>query len=358
MTAMASGTRSVVSTLVMGLTAACAHAQVPVDHRPSADTIVAGILDQGALDLWARHADFQGCPQSDALGADLLTGLEPSGLTDWTLGDLAALWADELATCGHQPLEDWYRAVLSEVDDAISWSSVLTALPSPLPQALRDELVTVATSPGTPEGTRAGALARLSSDLSGTARIDFFLMQANAGMTPEDWVFYEIQFLFANMGSTYVSEVVQAVPTLSATAAHYASDPILQAVHAGDLSAGDPGVISLIAALEERNDLDYLYDMFIAVQTSFVLEAIQDLQAQVQALVDQGHLGAEHQTGLSSVLSQAQTAVVNDRPSAAPLMNAFISEVKGLIQGEHLDDLNGTQLIQDAEDVVTVLDAA
>jgi hypothetical protein len=274
MNSIAAGARLMAGAAFMGLTAACVRGQVPVDHRPPADTIISGILDQGAVDLWARHADFQGCPQSDPLGQELLTGLDPSGLTDWAIGDLAVLWADELATCEHPPLEDWYRSILSKVVSAVRWSSVLAALPTPLPQTLRDELLVVANSPGTAEGTSAAALGRLSADLSGVARIDFFLTQANSGVAPDGWVFYEVQFLFDNFGTTYVNAVAQAAPTLNATIVHYAAHPALAAVYAGILSGGDPSVVALISALESRSELGYLYDSFIAAQARFLLDAM------------------------------------------------------------------------------------
>jgi hypothetical protein len=66
----------------------------------------------------------------------------------------------------------------------------------------------------------------------------------------------------------------------------------------------------------------------------------------------------EHQTGLWSILDQALVAIVNDRPSAPALVSAFISDVQGLVQGGHLDDFNGTVLIQDAEGVLAVLVAS
>lgn len=86
-------------------------------------------------------------------------------------------------------------------------------------------------------------------------------------------------------------------------------------VDEGTLSGGDPSVVALISALEARSELGYLYDSFVAAQARFLLDAVENLQAQVQALVDQGHMEPEHQTGLWSILDQALVAIVNDRPA-------------------------------------------
>lgn len=68
------------------LGAACASAQAPVTHRPWADTIIAAVLEQGAVYTWSRYVDFQGCPQNDPVGAAVLAGLQPTMVNDFTIG--------------------------------------------------------------------------------------------------------------------------------------------------------------------------------------------------------------------------------------------------------------------------------
>jgi hypothetical protein len=242
------------------LGAACASAQAPVTHRPSADTIIAAVLDQGAVYTWSRYVDFQGCPQNDPLGAAVLAGLQPTTVNDFTIGELSSIWADELNDCGSEPLEEWYGSALFEIAEPIAWSRFLAALPSPLPATFSSDLLNRANTTGVEVAISAAALDVLSDQLTGIDRLDFLLEQASSGAAPEPWIRHEVQFLFQTLGTTYVNRVAEAAPDLNDRLIHYAVDPIWNAIDSGELSAEAPSVVALASAIEGRGSLDYLHD--------------------------------------------------------------------------------------------------
>lgn len=77
------------------------------------------------------------------------------------------------------------------------------------------------------EGERIGP----ASDRGGNFLRVHGVINPNSGVAPDDWVFYEVQFLFASFGTTCSDAVAQAAPTLNAAIVHYASDETSRGLH-------------------------------------------------------------------------------------------------------------------------------
>lgn len=242
--------------IVAQLTAACAaRAQLPpFDHRPTADTITSAIQELGAVGPWSDHADFQGCPETDPLGPDLILGLDPTVVSDRTTAELAYLWSDELATCGSSALEGWYSATISHgvTTESSYMGDILVHLPTPLPAQLSADLTTLAAQSSTPEWIRADLLTALSVSTSGSDRLDVFFTNAAAVDPPESWLLFEANFLMRDDEAGYLSRVASEASGLSDRGLSTALAPVGAAIAAGNLDVADTNVQTILQALENR----------------------------------------------------------------------------------------------------------
>lgn len=238
-----------------------ASAQVtPFGPRPPADTIVTRVLDGGYVGPWGDHIRFQGCPQSDPVGQALVEGFDPGVLSDWIIGELADIWAPELATCGYGPLQEWYRAALHRVVDlrGSSWNRILHALPPNLAGVFTGDLTSIAADTTNPEWIREGALGAVSRLTSIDDRLTFFFDRLVDLTVSDRWVLYEGLALYEALGDQYIDRLTSEAPDLSDVAVSVAATPVLGALQDGTLAVSDPSVAAFLSSIEGREGLRVL----------------------------------------------------------------------------------------------------
>jgi TolB-like protein len=79
---------------------------------------------------------------------------------------------------------------------------------------------------------------------------------------------------------------------------------------------------------------------------------ITGLQEDVQSLIDLGVLDEQNGTALVATISNALKSVRNDRPNTVMLLDAFINQVQGFIDGGILTPVHGQPLIDEARGII------
>jgi hypothetical protein len=136
---------------------------------------------------------------------------------------------------------------------------VVGALPSPLPGTLRDDLLRLVHTPGTSPELSGAALDVLSHELTGVARLDFFLDEAELGGAPDDWVRFEIQLLYQDLDAAYIEHLAERAPGVSDELLYDCAYPVVAAIRAGRLTPESPGVAALAQAIEGRPELGLVH---------------------------------------------------------------------------------------------------
>jgi hypothetical protein len=166
----------VATALVLTVVSASA---APAQGNPSADTLIANWLRQGAFGNWQPHTLFTGCPALagwQRRGIDLLLSAE---LSRQRADELALAWIPALRNCNSPRVEQWYfgqvDAAMRRGDAPEGLLNLWTALASADSPRIRDYLQTLMLNPGKPEPYRTHAGWALFERFGPQERVDGFL---------------------------------------------------------------------------------------------------------------------------------------------------------------------------------------
>jgi len=312
------------------------------------------VTDAGHTSGWNSYVDFAGCPQDDDVGRNLLDLVSASGANETITASLIVVWIDEFADCGYAPLNAW---ILSAIGDLASLNGhglgrAILGLPPVLDSALADRLQQLASDPGTPTYARNEVADALLSRLAPEAASATFVeVLASPGLNEDFVALWSANFIQL-LGGDFLSSLSAAAGPIDDATLSTVLGVTLTVLGSGGLSFDDPAVGDLIQALEGRPALASALEMF---EGTIVYASFQSVRDHIQNLVAQGRLTEEHQTGLETVLQQAENAFEADRPSAIPLLEAFTSEVEGLVSGGQLSPLGAQPLLDGAAQAIAVL---
>jgi hypothetical protein len=343
------------SHFVMGCAAT---AQAPPATRPDAATIYAAVTAAGHTAGWDEYADFDGCPEDDQTGRDLLSLVSSSGANETITSSLVGVWIDEFVDCGHAPLEAWLLAALSELValDGHGLSLAIHSFPPSLNGVLSDHLRQLASDGANSPRARAEVADGLLTRLSPSEATEIFLELLSSPDLPAEWVSEWSGGLISTQGGAYVSMLADAMDAIGDDdTARAALGTVMTSIALGGISLDHASSVELLEAIEGRPGLQGSQEQMVSL---IVSEGLDELRSRVQALVSQGLLDAQHETGLLTALDQASIAFVNDRPSTPALIDAFASQVEDLVQAGELDGPHGAELTDLASVVMTALAAA
>lgn len=344
-------TMLLVSAALLGPTAL--QAQTP-PTRADAGTIVGEITALGYLGGWGDQADFDGCPQDDPVGAEVLSLVAQNLQTPSLRAELVNFWADEFGTCDYAPLDDWVMEAVTTLADEDVWelSSALSGLYGVLDADAAGHLLSLASDPARPARVRTEIASAALQEISPSARLTSFVALLTTSGLPSEWVALWSANLLEALGSEFVSALVAGASSIEDGALGTAMAILMGEVVAGTYSSTDPSFIDLVETCAGRPGLA---QTAVYVQDTVVNGSYQDILRHIEQLAGAGLLDEQHQAGLVATLTQAWNAFRADRPSAIPPFAAFRSDVEGLVSGGQLSAGDAQALIDAADGAITML---